>query len=105
MGGQPWSSSRSINDGMASSRERKGREGERRARLGAAWGGGGLQGAPWGGLAGCSWLFLYALFVLNVRRKQQAGRRRREGGKREEKEKEGKEKKRKKKKKWNNFQT
>jgi hypothetical protein len=28
MGGQPWPSSRSINGGMASSRERKGREGE-----------------------------------------------------------------------------
>jgi hypothetical protein len=28
MGGQPWPSSRSINDNMASSRERKGREGE-----------------------------------------------------------------------------
>jgi hypothetical protein len=28
MGGQPWPSSRSINGGMARSRERKGREGE-----------------------------------------------------------------------------
>jgi hypothetical protein len=28
MGGQPWPSSRSINGGIASLRERKGREGE-----------------------------------------------------------------------------
>jgi hypothetical protein len=44
------------------------------------------------GDSACSWLFLRALFMLNVSRKQQAGRRRREGGTREEKEKEGKEK-------------
>jgi hypothetical protein len=37
IGGQPWPSSRSINDGMASSRERKGREGEGE-QGGTAWG-------------------------------------------------------------------
>jgi hypothetical protein len=46
MEGQPWPSSRFINGGMASSRERKGREGEGvqggMAR-GVPWGGGGLQ--------------------------------------------------------------
>jgi hypothetical protein len=42
-GRRPWPSSRSINGGMVSSRERKGREGERSrgARLGVAWGRGG----------------------------------------------------------------
>jgi hypothetical protein len=37
MGGQPWPSSRSSNGGMASSRERKGKEGEG-ARLGVQLG-------------------------------------------------------------------
>jgi hypothetical protein len=37
MGGQPWPSSRSINGGMANSRERKGREGEG-ARMGVQLG-------------------------------------------------------------------
>jgi hypothetical protein len=44
MGGQPWPSSRSINGGMASSRERKGMEGEG-ARLGVRLGEG--KGCRW----------------------------------------------------------
>jgi hypothetical protein len=48
MGGQPWPSSRSINGGIASLRERKGREGEG-AWQGVCLGEGeGWSGAPWG---------------------------------------------------------
>jgi hypothetical protein len=68
---------------MGSSPEGKGK-GERRQ-------GEGCRRGCHGGSA-CSWLFLRAVFVLNVSRKQEAGRRRR-GGTREEKEKEGKGKK------------
>jgi hypothetical protein len=76
-------------------REWKGRGArERRVRLGGSMGRGRAAGAAWGGLAGWWWLFLHALFMLNVRRKQQAGRRR-EGGKREENEKKRKGRKRK----------
>jgi hypothetical protein len=49
-GGQPWPSSRSINGGMASLQERKGREGEGHG-WGTTWGEGGLQRECHGGLA------------------------------------------------------
>jgi hypothetical protein len=54
MGGQPWLSSRSINCAMASSRERKGREGEgeQGARLGGAMGRGRAIGGVVGGTKG-----------------------------------------------------
>jgi hypothetical protein len=48
MGGQPWPRSRFINGGMASSRERKGREGEG-TRLGVQLGEGeGCRGSAMG---------------------------------------------------------
>jgi hypothetical protein len=54
MGGQPWPSSRSINGAMASSRERKGREGEgeQGARLWRLLGGAMGRGRAAGGAVG-----------------------------------------------------
>jgi hypothetical protein len=67
MGGQPWPSSRSINDGMASSRERKGREGERsRGEEDTAWGRHG-EGRATGGAMGRACGLLVAISLFSVR--------------------------------------
>jgi hypothetical protein len=96
MGGQPWPSSKSINDGMASSQERKGREGEG-ARLGVRLGEGeSCRGSTMGAqpsvlLCHCS---LFACCCCCSREKKQEGGRREEKrekkGRREGKNKKGK---------------
>jgi hypothetical protein len=92
MGGQPWPISRSINGGMASSQERKGREGRGK---GHSWGCGlgrrrAAGGAPWGlGPPCCCAVALYshAAVAAHVRRNRKEEEEKREKRKEERKEK------------------
>jgi hypothetical protein len=97
MGGQPWPSSRFINGGMASSRERKGRgkgKGKREMghRCGAPWGEGGLQGGTMG--RACGLPVVVSSCSVRENMKQEGEEEKEERIKREEKKrKERKEKK------------
>jgi hypothetical protein len=94
MGGQPWPSSRSINGDMASSRERKGREGEG-ARLGCVLGRGRAVGGSWGLSPPCCCVAALCSVAARVRRNKKEEEEKRREEKREKRKEEGKEKKKK----------